>query len=207
MFDNKDFDKWAGNYDESITLYLDKFPFHGYYDLLALCQSLVNPEPGFKVLDVGIGTGLLSQELYKQGCSISGVDFSEEMLGKAESKMPNGNFHKVDVARDRLGILNEQQFDRIISSYFFHHLDHEQKVSFLAQAIEKNLCENGKIIIADVGFETRSDYEKAHEKYKDSWDEDEHYLCGEEIVSTLSSEGIKMTYRQVNFCAGLLLCE
>ena len=128
--DSKHFDKWAGDYDESIAPFLDKFPFIGYYEVLAAIRQMVEPEADLKVLDVGIGTALLSAELATAGCDIYGIDFSEKMLKKAAKRMPDAKLACVDVIAEHFGSYKSEKFDRIISSYFFHHLDLKQKVSW-----------------------------------------------------------------------------
>ena len=173
MLKDTGFDKWAGDYDESISQYLDKFPFDGYYQVLSTVHTLVEPSKEIKILDVGIGTGLLSHELWKNDCQIYGVDFSKKMIEKAREKMRNGTFVIADVAKDHLGELNHEKFNRIISSYFFHHLNLKQKIEFIKRSFNNNLYPNGIIIIADVGFATKNDFINAHEANKEAWDEDE----------------------------------
>ena len=118
MLDECGFEKWAGNYDESIKTHLHTFPFNGYYEVLSAIIALVNPEEGLRVLDVGIGTGILSEELRNRGCIIHGVDFSGRMLEKARLRIPEGHFDTVDVSSDHFGSFNTHQFDRVVSSYF-----------------------------------------------------------------------------------------
>jgi len=207
MLDNAGFDKWAGDYDESLTPLIDRFPFYGYYDVLAAVHNLVQPYEGLKVLDVGIGTGLLSQELYRQGCQVYGVDFSTEMLTRAEEKMPDGEFYQVDVAKEHFGPLNNHRFDKIISSYFLHHLNLYQKILFIKKALMQNLCEGGEIIIADIGFKSLVDFDAAREKNSDTWDEDEFYLCSETLLPVLRLAEIDASYRQISHCAGILTCR
>lgn len=45
-----------------------------------------------KVLDVACGTGDMVVELVKQGCSVTGVDISEEMLALARQKVASAHF-------------------------------------------------------------------------------------------------------------------
>ena len=203
--DSEGFDKWAGDYDLSIEKYVHTFPFDGYYEVLAGVQSLVEPIKNLKVLDVGIGTALLSAELYKKGCIIYGIDFSPEMIKKAKEKIPEGIFEIVNISKNHFGRFNNIKFDRIISSYFFHHLNMREKILFFRKSIKNNLLPGGKIIIADIGFESLKDYNSAFEEYKDEWDPDEYYLCGEEIVSAFKNEGIKIRYKQISFCGGILV--
>jgi putative AdoMet-dependent methyltransferase len=207
MLDDNEFDKWAGRYDKSLTPYLDRFPFKGYYDVLAAVRNLTRPVKGQRILDVGVGTGLLSEELYKNGCFIFGVDFSSEMLNKARLRMPGAEFCRVDASQDQFGEFNSRRFERIVSTYFFHHLNFQQQVSLLQRAAQSNLTHDGMIIIGDIGFETIKDYNVAREKYLSSWDDDECYLCGEVIVSRLKSLGIVMEYKQISLCAGILVYQ
>jgi putative AdoMet-dependent methyltransferase len=206
MLDKHGFDRWAGNYDEGISADHNTFPFEGYYNVLSAVVSLVNPEKDMRVLDVGIGTGLLSEELNKKGCIIHGVDFSEKMLEKAKVRIPSGLFDIVDVAKDHFGKFNNFQYDRVISTYFFHHLDLHQKTQSIKRTLKNNLLPDGAIIIADIGFENESDYQACFLEHKDNWDYDEYYLCGESIVSHLHKESIKSEYKQISSCAGILVC-
>jgi len=207
---NLEFDKWALNYDESISQSLNEFPFIGYYDVLSEVRRLVTPRKGMMIMDVGIGTGLLSRKLAEDGCLIYGVDFSEEMIKKAKTKIPEGEFDIVDITADHLGRFNSEKFDRVISSYCLHHLSDSQKTEFFQRTIKDNLAQGGKIIIADIGFETESSFKKAREEYRDSWEgeeEGEYYLCGERMIGLLKNAGISVTYKQVSACAGILLYE
>ncbi len=205
--DSKHFDKWAGDYDESIAPFLDKFPFIGFYEVLAAIRQLVKPEADLKVLDVGIGTALLSAELAAAGCAIYGIDFSKKMLKKAVRRIPDAKLTRVDVIKEHFGPYNSEKFDRIISSYFFHHLDLKQKVSFFSRAASDNLVDGGKIIIGDIGFETLDAHKRAREKWKAQWDYDEYYWCADEIMSALKDIGIDVRYRQITECSGLLIYE
>jgi putative AdoMet-dependent methyltransferase len=206
MLDENGFEKWAGNYDDSIKAHLHTFPFIGYYEVLSALVALVKPEKGMRVLDVGIGTGLLSEELNNRGCIIHGVDFSRKMLEKAKLRIPEGCFETVDVSNDHFGKFNVNKYDGVISSYFFHHLNLLKKTEFIKRTLEENLLPLGRIIIADIGFENERDYQQGRIKYQADWDDDEFYLCGESIVLHLKSEGIEADYRQISNCAGILVC-
>lgn len=201
------FDDWAGDYDESIAPFLDKFPFIGYYEVLAAIRELVRPVPVLNVLDVGIGTGLLSVELARAGCNIYGIDFSPKMLKKAAQRMPDARLECVDVKAEHFGPFNNEKFDRIISSYFFHHLDLKQKVAFLCRAASENLADGGKIIIGDIGFENLDAHESARKKWQEQWDYDEFYWRADEIISALKETGLDIQYRQTSECSGILIYE
>jgi len=86
MLDNKGFDKWAGEYDALIKRHSEGCPFEGYYNVLSYVHSLIKKSKETKILDVGVGTGLLTDELYKKGGQIYGIDFSGKVLELAEQK-------------------------------------------------------------------------------------------------------------------------
>src|SRR3990172_4149472 len=53
-------------------------------------------QPGQRVLDIGIGTGL-SLDAYPRGCHVVGLDLSERMLAKAREKVARMNLQNVDL--------------------------------------------------------------------------------------------------------------
>ncbi len=201
------FDKWAEDYDESISRDSQTFPFIGYYDVLAKVQSLTEPVMGMTVLDLGIGTGMLSGDLAMRGCDIFGVDFSHEMIQKAKLKIPFGQFEKSDIRRSHLGKFSNSRYDRIISSYFFHHLSYPEQNALISRLIKENLKIGGKIIIGDIGFPSRKALIEARQQNLNLWDDDEYYLCGEETIIQLEAKSIKSEYRQISSCAGVLISQ
>lgn len=56
--DKGGFNRWAGEYDQSIDPGDREYPFAGYYDVLSLVQDLVLSDGRPSVLDLGVGTGL-----------------------------------------------------------------------------------------------------------------------------------------------------
>src|SRR6478609_8329244 len=51
----------------------------------ALIERLVANSPGYAVLDVGVGTGILARQLRAAGCSVLGVDVDDRMAAFARS--------------------------------------------------------------------------------------------------------------------------
>ncbi len=72
--------------------------------------DLLDPKPGERVLDVGCGTGTLTAQLAERGCTVVGVDASEEMLARARLEHPG-----LDV---RLGDATDLGFDREFDAVF-----------------------------------------------------------------------------------------
>ena len=83
-----DFDKIARDYDRMnhlMTLGLDRL----------WRRRAVRGLHG-NVLDVACGTGDMVVELLKQGCTVTGVDLSEEMLAIAKRKAESGKWKVAD---------------------------------------------------------------------------------------------------------------
>ena len=93
MLNSKGFDEWAAGYDASVRHSHDagEYPFAGYDAVLSLIEARVNSRPGADVLDLGFGTGMLTARLYAAGHPVAGVDFSQNMLDAARTKMPKSN--------------------------------------------------------------------------------------------------------------------
>lgn len=202
MLDNKGFDIWAGEYDESIPKLSQGYPFEGYYEVLSYVQSQIKILDETTILDIGVGTGLLTFELYKQGGQIFGIDFSKEMIKRAKERMQKATFYLHNFKHGLPKELNQQKFDYIVSSYAIHHLEDEDKVNFFNQLI-KHLKDGGKIIIADIAFKTRKDLEEISNQSGDNWDNDEVYFVADELIERLKSNFIT-EYKQISSCAGVL---
>lgn len=198
------FDIWSENYDEDIRLNNSGYPFEGYYDTIRYIQDNVVIEgDGLKILDLGIGTGVLSSSLYHKGATIHGVDSSRKMLEIAREKMPNGMFYKWDISDNVSELLEDVTFQYIITSYVFHHFIDDQKIE-IVESLLKRLNNNGKIMIADISFRTEHDLEICKSKYADQWDHDEHYSIADSITPRLEKMGMTVSYSQISICAGVL---
>jgi 2-polyprenyl-3-methyl-5-hydroxy-6-metoxy-1,4-benzoquinol methylase len=62
-------------------------------------------------LDIGIGTDLLTYELYKKEATIYGIDFSEKMIKEAHKKMPNATFFKHNFTKELPEKIQSKKFD------------------------------------------------------------------------------------------------
>lgn len=204
VLDKEGFNRWAGEYDQSIDPGDREYPFAGYYELLALVQDLVLSEGYPSVLDLGVGTGLLSAQLYGQGCRISGVDFSEEMLALARLKMPEAKFYQYDFSRGLPPVLEGKGFDYIVSSYAFHHLPLADQAAFMVRLVRENLNPGGSLIVADVAFATWEEFRACRAGAGKYWDGEEAYLVLEAVRPALTEAGLDFKYTQVSHCGGVL---
>lgn len=80
---------WAHFYDHTMG--------RGVQRRQQLAIDRMNIQPGEKILDVGIGTGL-SLDLYPHHCRVTGIDISEGMLGKAAKRIEQYGYKFADLA-------------------------------------------------------------------------------------------------------------
>ena len=92
--------------------------------------------PGFRVLDIGCGTGTLAVLIRRlhPGVSVVGLDPDPKALARARRKADGEH---LDVQFDR-GFSDQlpyaqASFDRVFSSLMYHHLPHDEKESTLRE--------------------------------------------------------------------------
>ncbi|MBZ9685487.1 class I SAM-dependent methyltransferase [Clostridium estertheticum] len=205
MLDSTGFDLWANGYDKSVNLSEknNEYPFAGYKDVLNYVYNQVRKEDGANVLDIGFGTGILATQLYNNGYSVTGIDFSSNMIDIAKQKMPQATLINRDFSKGLSDEIKNHHFDFIISTYAIHHLTDKEKINFI-KSFFPLLNKTGKIFLGDVSFETRNQLEKCKAKYNEYWDNDEFYFTAEEIKNNLNDEYF-CEYIQISHCAGVLI--
>jgi trans-aconitate 2-methyltransferase len=96
------------------TLYQGSYAFvwqHGEQLL-----NLLSPQPGERILDVGCGTGQLTQQIALAGAEVMGIDAAPSMIEQARQNYPDLKFAVAD-ARD---FQVEQPFDAVFSNAALH---------------------------------------------------------------------------------------
>ena len=201
MLDNKGFDVWAEEYETSVKLLSEDstYPFVGYNQIINKIYDIVISKSNATVLDIGFGTGILTQKLYQYGCDIYGQDFSSKMIELASNKMPNANLYQGDFTKGIVKQLKQRSYDFIVATYSIHHLKVDEKVKFLHELLAL-LNKNGIILIGDVMFETQEQLEKCREELLDKWDDDEFYC----VVSDLIKEFPNLQFERISFCSGII---
>ena len=107
-----------------------------------------------RVLDLACGTGTLTiliKNSHPQA-EVLGIDGDAKILGIAKTKARKSG---VEVQFDK-GIsfdlpYEDESFDRVVSSLFFHHLTRENKLKTLRE-VKRVLKSNGELHIADWGL-------------------------------------------------------
>ncbi len=201
MLNQDVFDLWADGYDEAVGLSDEEnsYPFAGYKEILNRIYKIVLAKGKSSVLDIGFGTGTLTQRLYEHGCEIWGQDFSKRMIELASAKMPDAHLFEGDFSQGLTEPLLNNSYDFIIATYSLHHLTDGSKKAFI-RSLTALLKENGVILIGDVAFRNRADLERCQREAGDEWDTDEFYFVFDELKDAFP----KLKFEQASFCAGLL---
>ncbi len=199
-FSPEEFDPWAETYDQDVVSQ-NQFPFAGYEQVMETVVRIAAPQSGMSVLDVGTGTGNLARRFARVGCELWCTDFSQAMLAKARAKLPEAHFVQHDLRQAWPAEL-ERQFDRIVSAYVFHHFEAGEKVKLCKGLAASHLAAGGKLVIADISFES----EKAMQAFAKSagklWEQEPYWLA-DEAIPALTEAGLLVSYEQVSACAGV----
>jgi demethylmenaquinone methyltransferase/2-methoxy-6-polyprenyl-1,4-benzoquinol methylase len=100
----------------------------GWEDELLLLEGVIRGLRPARTLDVACGTGFLTRHL--RG-NVVGLDASERMLELARAQAPAARFEQGDA----LALPFEAgEFDRVFTSYFYCHLEAEDRERFLAES-------------------------------------------------------------------------
>ena len=143
------FDKSASDYD---AWYTDKKgSFVGKVET-ELAFNMMEIKKGMKILDVGCGTGNFSVKLAKKGCSVTGIDVSDEMLSIARKKASDLN---LDIELMNMNVNNlsfdDNTFDGIISMTAFEFIEDAPKaLKELLRVVKKG----GQVLIGTIAGES-----------------------------------------------------
>ncbi|MGD9332807.1 MAG: class I SAM-dependent methyltransferase [Desulfobacterales bacterium] len=104
------YEKWADQYDSDL---LTEMGYQAPAMTTAIFKKHVN-EYDAKILDAGCGTGIVGTLLKQSGfTSVDGLDYSQEMLQKANQKQDYSALIKADLTKPL--DLDSNQYDAIIS--------------------------------------------------------------------------------------------
>ncbi|RYE10146.1 MAG: class I SAM-dependent methyltransferase [Sphingobacteriaceae bacterium] len=107
--------------------------------------SLLEPKAGESILDLGCGSGFLTNEISEHGAQVLGVDSSAEMIEKAKKSYPETDF-KVINATD-LGF--DASFNAVFSNAVLHWIKAEDQLKMM-NAVFRTLKSGGRFV-AEMG--------------------------------------------------------
>ena len=119
-------------------LYKDKHAF--VFEYGESLVKLLDAKPDESILDLGCGTGELTNTISKLSPNIIGMDFSPDMIASAKTNFPKIKFFIKDAANFDFDL----QFDSIFSNATLHWvLDYKS----CAESMYRNLKINGKLVL------------------------------------------------------------
>jgi trans-aconitate methyltransferase len=99
----------------------------------------LDPQPGETILDLGCGTGHLSQEIARRGATVVGIDQSPDMIEKARASYPGREF----IVADALSFQPGRQFDAVFSNAVLHWIQQPER---LVKKIRAALKPGGRFV-------------------------------------------------------------
>lgn len=123
------------------SIYDNSFKFVSEYGKELI--ELLRPQKGELILDLGCGTGDLTNQIALYGAQPIGLDQSETMLQRAKQKYNNLEFHQADATDFNFDAF----FDAVFSNSVLHWIPEQDKV---ITNIHKALKKNGRFI-AEMG--------------------------------------------------------
>ena len=124
--------KWnAGLYDSQ-----HDFVFKYGEDLV----KLLAPKTGERILDLGCGTGHLTNLIAESGADVIGIDNSPDMISKARAEFPALTFEVLPATDFHF----TEPFDAVFSNAVIHWVAEKEK---LIQCVAKHLKVNGRMVV------------------------------------------------------------
>ena len=150
------YDRWADKYDLDVNQ--GKTNIKEAEFIVSLLDKY-NKNKNIEILDLGAGTGILSEILVKHGYkNITLVDFSQEMLNKAKKKnlLKGCKFIKADVRKMNL----RKKFDAACSLFSFGSTSYfkKEEIPVIFNVLKKHLKKNA--LFFTVGHLKHEEYEK-----------------------------------------------
>lgn len=177
------YDRRAPEYDDwwlGRGLYSDRHRPGWEEEIDELAAVIASLEPA-RTLDVACGTGFLTRHLRGE---VVGLDASERMLEAARAQAPAATF----VHGDGLSLpFEDAAFDRVFTSYFYCHLEEDERRRFLAEArrVAPEL-----VVVASIRGEgdAAERWEERHLKDGSRWQVYKRVFEGEDLAEELGGE-------------------
>ena len=100
--------------------------------------------PGASVLELGCGTGQVTESLVASGASVTAVDRAEGMLDRARRRAPDAEFELADV----LTFSTDARYDAVVLALILHELPADLRRDLL-DAARRALCDGGRVAVLE----------------------------------------------------------
>jgi SAM-dependent methyltransferase len=151
----------------------------GWHEELAALADALRALPSARTLDVGCGTGFLTQHLRGD---VVGLDQSARMLAVARARLPKAKLLRAD-ALERLPF-DDGAFDRVFTGHFYGHLDPDERARFVAEA--RRVAR--ELVVVDSAFRDDVERESVQERVLNDgtrWTVHKRYFRADELAEEL----------------------
>ena len=174
------------------TLYDDKHNFVANYGEDVV--QLLAPQNGERVLDIGCGTGYLTNLIAKAGARVIGIDSSPSMVQRAQAVYPDLDFRILSATDFHF----ETLFDAVFSNATLHWvLDKEAAVDCIARALRPGgrlvLEMGGKGNVEDIVVATRKVLTR-HGYYSNATTQLWYFPSLSEYTTLLEKKGFRVRF-------------
>lgn len=111
----------SSQYDGFADEYRDGGPYNQFYERPAMME-LLGEVAGLDVLDVGCGSGVLTERLIRSGASVIGFDASQRMLNRARDRLGAAAQLWLHDLHDPLTWLASDSMDVVVGSLVMHYM-------------------------------------------------------------------------------------
>lgn len=191
----------AKDYDQFIRL--GAMNYDGTLDAV-LNMVLAPADAPLRVLELGSGTGLLSERLLERfpNATLTGVDGSPEMLARAGARLARFTGRATLLCRsfEEYAALGFEggSFDLVLSSFSLHHMRHDLLRGAYAQ-MRRRLSPGGQVLIADYVL---TPHAVLQGRYEDIWVETRVRNVRAALGKTLDFAAVKLDHQRVKAAEG-----
>jgi SAM-dependent methyltransferase len=121
-----------------------EFPGTYYLAYRDLPDLIAGHVRGRKAMDFGCGTGRSTRFLQKLGFEVTGVDISEDMIGKAREADPGGDYRLI--GDGGVGGATRDSYDLVLSAFTFDNIPPMDLKTGIFSDLRRLLKDGGRII-------------------------------------------------------------
>lgn len=99
---------------------------------------------GTSVLEIGAGTGGITEHMVRRGARVTCVDRSAPMQARARQRVPEASF----VLASALDWQSDERFERVLLANFLHEQESADRLAILRRA-HAALAPGGRLVVAD----------------------------------------------------------
>lgn len=170
-------------------LYQDKHQF--VWQCGEALLELLTPQPEEYILDLGCGTGQLTQQIANSGAEVKGIDLSEALIDRARNNYPHLQF-SVEDARD---FKCDRSFDAVFSNATLHWVKPPEAA---IESIHRCLKPGGRFVAEFGGKGNVKAIVNALSLFLDEWDgkylNPWYFPSISEYTSLLEKQGFEVSY-------------